>query len=231
MGIFDLFKREKTNETETSTSNNVVSLRKEAKVNLRKNQRVTLTKTMEESGENIRYAFVGANWSKLKNGINVDLDSSIIEYDEDLNIIDIIYFGNLRSSDGSIKHSGDDREGDNSRDDKDNEVISIDFNKINPRATYLVSVLNNYTHQKFGNIPNIELRIYTNENGNKNNIDNVLVSYKIDNNEEYSKDETIVLGHFHKVGDRWNFTADGIGTKEKSVQEISMNSAKNVCRE
>lgn len=227
MGIFDLFKRnESNNQVEQSQVSGGVNLRKPAKVNLVKGQKISLTKTTEKDGEDIRYAFVGANWSSMRNGRSVDLDSSILIYDQNKRLIDAVYYGQLKSKDGAIKHSGDDREGDeNGNDGLDNEVITIDLNKVSSNAAYMVSILNNYTHQDFGKIPNIELRIYTNENGNSNNVDNVLASYKLDNNAEYSKCEAIVLGHFYKKDGKWKFSADGKGTQESSIREIAQGSA------
>lgn len=207
----------------------MVNLRKPAKVNLVKGQNVCLTKTASKEGESVKYAFIGANWGSLSNGDSVDLDSSLIMFDENKKIVDIVYFSKLRSDDGSVKHSGDDREGDRfGNDGKDNEIISIDFSKIDSRVKYMVSVLNNYTHQRFGLIPNIELRIYTNDSGKKNDIDNVICSYKIDNNIEYDKFQAIVLGHYYKHNGIWKFSADGMGTTERSIKDISKGSALQV---
>ena len=188
-----------------------------------------LTKTAEKTGEAIRYAFTGANWSCLKNGQNVDLDSTILMYDENKKLVDKVYFGSLCSRDGSTMHSGDDREGDKfGNDGLDNEVIRTDFTKLNPKVAYMVSVLNNYTHQSFGAIPNIELRIYTNDSGNKNDVENVLAEYKLDNNGAYEKSQAIVLGHFYKHNGIWKFSADGLGTTERSIDEIAHGSALEV---
>lgn len=206
-----------------------VNLRKPAKINLTKGTKVCLTKTADKTGESIRYAFTGANWSCLTNGQSVDLDSTLLMYDENKNLLDKVYFGHLSSKDGSTRHSGDDREGDqNGNDGLDNEVIATDFTKLNPKIAYMVSVLNNYTHQNFGRIPNIELRIYTNDSGKKNDIENVLAEYKLDNNGEYEKSQAIVLGHFYKHNGIWKFSADGVGTTERSIDEIATGSALSV---
>jgi tellurium resistance protein TerZ len=40
----------------------------------------------------------------------------------------VVYFGNLKAKNGSVKHSGDDLTGDMGGDDGlDNEVITVDF--------------------------------------------------------------------------------------------------------
>lgn len=206
-----------------------VNLRKPAKINLTKGAKVCLTKTAEKGGDMIRYAFTGANWSCMENGLSVDLDSTILMYDGDKKLVDMVYFGHLVSTDGSTRHSGDDREGDrDGNDGLDNEVIKIDFTKLNPRVEYMVSVLNNFTHQSFGKIPNIELRIYTNESGKNNDVENVLAEYKLDNNSEYEKSEAIILGHFYKHGGVWKFSADGIGTTERDIYDIAKGSGLEV---
>ena len=55
-----------------------------------------------------------------------------------------------------------------------------------------------------------------------------LCSYKLDNNSEYSSSEAIILGHFYRHNGLWKFSADGVGTKERSIEEISKNSALKV---
>lgn len=206
-----------------------INLRKPAKVNLTKGQRVVLTKTTEKDGEPIEFGFAGANWSCLENGQSVDLDLSFLMYDENKKLLGAVYYRDLVSRDGAIRHSGDDRVGDEDGDDgMDNEIISVKFSKLDPRTAYMVSILNNYTHQSFGDIPNIELRIYTNDSGKAGDVENVLASYKLDNNQEFEKFQAIVLGHFYKHKDQWKFSADGIGSAERSIDEIAKGSALSV---
>ena len=69
----------------------MVNLRKEAKINLVKGQRICLTKTAEKSGEKINFAFLGANWSSLKDGSSVDLDLSVLVYDKNKKLIWIFF--------------------------------------------------------------------------------------------------------------------------------------------
>lgn len=208
----------------------MVNLRKEAKINLVKGQRICLTKTAEKSGEKINFAFLGANWSSLKDGSSVDLDLSVLVYDKNKKLIDINYYGKLISDDRALKHSADDLDGDDNgqMDDRDNEIIKIDFDKITSKAEYLVCVLNSYRHQNFGIIPGIECRIYTNNSGRENDVDEVLASYKIDNNEDYEGNEAIILAHFYRHNDLWKFAVDSIGSSEKSISEISKGTALKV---
>ena len=138
--------------------------------------------------------------------------------------------GKLISDDRALKHSADDLDGDDNgqMDDQDNEIIKIDFDKITSKAEYLVCVLNSYRHQNFGIIPGIECRIYTNNSGRENDVDEVLASYKIDNNEDYEGNEAIILAHFYRHNDLWKFAVDSIGSSEKSISEISKGTALKV---
>ena len=60
---------------------------------------------------------------------NVDCDASVIllgENDKLKSNNDVIYFGNLKSNDGSIQHSGDNLTGDGAGDD---EQVHIDLSQ------------------------------------------------------------------------------------------------------
>ena len=60
---------------------------------------------------------LGLFWD-VTNGVNIDLDASAILLDKNLRQVDLVFFGKLRSSDGSIQHGGDEREGDEKGDDE-----------------------------------------------------------------------------------------------------------------
>ena len=61
----------------------------------------------------------------------------------------MVYFKNLRSSDGAIHHSGDEREGDEIGDD---EKIIVAFNAVNPRVEHIVFVINSYSEQELDDV-------------------------------------------------------------------------------
>ena len=50
-------------------------------------------------------------------------------------LLTVWWFRHLASNDGAIKHGGDDRTGDTDGDDGlDNEVITVDLTKLNPKT-------------------------------------------------------------------------------------------------
>lgn len=75
----------------------------------------------------------------------MDLDASCAEFDASGNVIDQVWFGHLKSNDGAIKHSGDDLTGDTDDDDGwDNEVITVNLTKLNPKVEKIAFVLNSF---------------------------------------------------------------------------------------
>jgi len=103
-------------------------------ISLEKGQRISL----EKNGSGLNRVCVGVNWGAIeKKGffgtkkVAVDLDASIGLFKETKELIDVVYFGQLKSRDGSIAHSGDDRTGDLDGDDGlDNEIITIELSKV-----------------------------------------------------------------------------------------------------
>ena len=128
-------------------------------INLQKGQRINLEKS---NGSKLQNNCVGINWGAIEKkgwfgGTSkeaVDLDASCGLYDDNKNLLEVIYFGNLRSKDGSIAHSGDDLTGDMGGDDGlDNEIITLDFSRLNPSVSNVAFVLNSFKGQDFGTIP------------------------------------------------------------------------------
>ena len=135
-------------------------------INLQKGQRINLVKS---SGSTLQNICVGINWGAIEKkgwfgGTSkeaVDLDASCALYDDNKNLLDIIYFGQLKSKDGSISHSGDDLTGDMGGDDGlDNEIITVDFSRLNASCSYVAFVLNSFQGHDFGTIPFASIRIY-----------------------------------------------------------------------
>lgn len=159
---------------------------------------------------------------------SVDLDASLLIYNEKYSLIDTVYFGHKRSSDGSISHSGDDLHGTaGSEQDSDNETISIDLSKVTPRAKFIVAILNSFQHHKFDEIPYMKLRIYTGKVGNP---DEVLCAYNLENNATFKGKEAIVLGYFYRSDNGWKFKADGTTSRGTSISSISRGTALEVIR-
>ena len=116
-------------------------------IKLEKGQRINLEKS---NGSKLQNLCVGVNWGAIetkgfwgnKKMEAVDLDASCATFDDNNNALEVIYFGNLKSQNSSIMHSGDDLTGDMDGDDGlDNEVITVDLAKLSPAVTKIAFVL------------------------------------------------------------------------------------------
>ena len=157
---------------------------------------------------------------------DVDLDSSLVCYGKDYKIRDIIYYG--RKENSYCKHYGDDVHGGGSR-DVDNEIIRIELDKVIPEVEAIAVILNSYSHDKFDDIPFVQMRIYGSDmrdfQGNKINNLKTFAEYKIDNNPEFKGKEALVLGVFYRNESGWDFKAIGDSTKERDIQSMAKGSA------
>ena len=135
-------------------------------IRLEKGQRISL----EKNGQQILRVCVGVNWGTIMksgllwgtNEIDVDLDASCVLFTGDGEVRDVVFFNNLNSKCGSVFHSGDDLTGDSGGidDGLDNEVITVDFNRIPKDVEHVVFVLNSFQQQDFTDIPYAHIRLY-----------------------------------------------------------------------
>eukprot|EP00578_Thalassiosira_sp_NH16_P027396 CAMPEP_0181092004 /NCGR_PEP_ID=MMETSP1071-20121207/8695_1 /TAXON_ID=35127 /ORGANISM="Thalassiosira sp., Strain NH16" /LENGTH=619 /DNA_ID=CAMNT_0023174171 /DNA_START=125 /DNA_END=1984 /DNA_ORIENTATION=- len=131
---------------------------------------------------------IGLAWD-VTNGVNIDLDASAVCLDAQLNMVDLVYFKNLRSADGAIHHSGDEREGDEIGDD---EKIIVALNAVNPKVEHIVFVINSYTEQELDDISMASCHLF-------DPIKRVdLASYTLTNNSALDGHTALLLADLYK---------------------------------
>lgn len=178
-------------------------------VNLTKGQNVKLTKGIQQ----VR---VGISWDAANNGQEVDLDVLAIELDSKdgkaLSDNHVVFYNSIcKTPDGkptdpnkSVIHSGDNRTGDGEGDD---EVITIDFNKLDPRCKAIVFIVNIYQGkekgQNFGQVRNPRARLYYSNN------DIADLVYELD--EDYDTKVTVEFCMLYEHNGEWKFKALGEG--------------------
>jgi tellurium resistance protein TerZ len=191
-------------------------------IKLEKGQRINLEKS---NGAKLSNICVGVNWGAIKKknwlGITtteaVDLDASCAEFDAQGKIIDTVWFRQLKSHDGAIKHSGDDLTGDLDGDDGlDNEVITVDLSKVNPNTEKIAFVLNSFRGHDFKTIPFASIRIYE---GTPTKVNEIFATYDIANDATFAGSVSMVMGIFYKRNGEWKFNAIGEPTKDRTFQE------------
>jgi tellurium resistance protein TerZ len=190
-------------------------------INLSKGQKINLTK---DNGQKLTQACVGLNWGAIeKKGFfggvkkaTVDLDASCAVFDADNNVIDVIYYGNLKSNDLAIQHSGDDLTGDMDGDDGlDNEIITVNLNKLSPKADKIVFILNSFNGDDFATIPYAHLRIYE---GTPSRVDSVLAKFNVAAESAYKGYISMVMGRFYRRNGEWKFATTGEPTQDTSLE-------------
>lgn len=131
-------------------------------VNLQKGQKISLTK---EGGGALSSVVMGLGWDVAeKKGFfgfgggsqSIDLDASCLMFDENRNLLDTVWFRQLKSKDGSIKHTGDNLTGDG---DGDDEKIIVDLDKVPANVKSLVFTVNSFRGQTFAEVKNAFCRI------------------------------------------------------------------------
>jgi tellurium resistance protein TerZ len=131
-------------------------------LSLAKGQKISLSK---EAGGELRRVVMGLGWdAKKKKGFlgfgggdqEIDLDASCVMFNEQKQPVDVIWFRQLQSKDGSIRHTGDNRTG---AGDGDDEQIIVELGSVPAAVSSLVFVVNSFTGQSFEQIENAFCRI------------------------------------------------------------------------
>jgi tellurium resistance protein TerZ len=138
-------------------------------VNLQKGQKISLEK---EAGGALSRVTMGLGWDVAQKkgffgfgggkGDSIDLDASVVMFDEANRPVDVVWFRQLKSRDGSIVHTGDNRTG---AGDGDDEQIIVDLRTVPASVKSLVFTVNSFTGQNFSTVENAFCRIFdTNSN-------------------------------------------------------------------
>ena len=201
----------------------MISLNKKTGINLKKGSSIRL----EKNGIPLNNVCIGLNWGAIERkpkifdiffgSKTVDLDGSVALF-AGSESVDTVYYKKLISSDGSIRHSGDDLTGDMNGDDGlDNEVIVNRLSKVSSKITQIVFFLNSYKKQNFADIPYSKIRIYE---GTPIKVKEVLATFNLSADPNYAKNISMVMAKLVRQPDNsWKFVAIGEPVKAKTVRE------------
>jgi len=191
-------------------------------INLVKGQKINLQK---ENSSSLLNMCVGLNWGAIeRKGIlgrtkveSVDLDASCAVFGENNDLLDVVFFGHLQSQDMAIVHSGDDLTGDIGGDDGlDNEIISVNLDRLNPAADKVVFVLNSYKGQDFATVPFARIRIYE---GTPTRVDSVFATFDIAGDRKFAGHVAMVMGKLYKRNGEWKFATIGEATRDQKLEQ------------
>ena len=158
---------------------------------------------IQMGGRNLEHVELNVGWDPVSQGSNMDVDSSIYLYSQGVD--ELIYFGNLKSDDGSVIHHGDNLTGESSGQSDVDEIIDVKLDRISSKYGKIAVVLNIYKAyergQRLTSIKNLFIRLFDKKSRKQ------LFSYQIGSGERGST--SIVIGVFTRCGSGWSFKAVG----------------------
>lgn len=104
-----------------------------------------------------------------------------------------------------MKSSGDDRSGGGNR-DTDNEIITIDMNKVPAEVEAVAIIINSYSGEKFDEVDYAAVRVYE---GQDNAPTNILCRYEMSSDPSFIGGRTLIIGSIFKTETSWEFRAMG----------------------
>ncbi len=190
-------------------------------ISLVKGQKISLEK---ESGTSLSKIVMGLGWDvEQKKGLfgfgggtpkSIDLDASCIMFNADKKPVDIVYFGSLKSKDGSIIHTGDNRTGEG---DGDDEQLIVDLSKVSPDITILVFTINSYEGQTFNQVSNAYSRIVNASNNSE------IARYTLTGGGDNT---AMVMAKVYRHNGEWKMHAVGEPSNGRTVDKLMQDVVK-----
>ena len=189
-------------------------------VSLSKGQTISL-----EKNTGLSKVFMGCGWDPAqpqKKGFlggllsskveEIDLDASVILFDGNKQPIDLVWFQQLASKDGSIRHSGDNLTGEG---DGDDEIIHVDLTALPASVQYLVFTVNSFRGQTFDEVENAFARLVDQSNNTE------ICRYTLT---EKGRHTGVIMASMEKTASGWQLTAHGNPAQGATAQDLVVNS-------
>lgn len=174
-------------------------------INLGKGQRIDLTK----GNSGLQKIIIGVGWdtNKYDGGGDFDLDASAFLLDKNSKATrdeHFIFYNNLASPDGSVRHTGDNRTGEGEGDD---EQMTVHLPQVPPEVEKIAFAITIHDaesrNQTFGQVSNAFVRIVNEDSGEE------LIRYDL--GEDFSVETAVVVGELYRHTTEWKFAAVGAG--------------------
>lgn len=151
---------------------------------------------------------IGLGWdARATDGADFDLDASAFLLAESGKVrsdADFIFYNQLKSSDGSVEHTGDNLTGEGEGDD---EAIKVDLSRVPAEIQRIAVAVTIHDadnrKQNFGMVQNAFIRVV-------NDSDNKEIA-RYDLSEDYSTETALIFGEVYRHGAEWKFRAVGQG--------------------
>ncbi len=172
-------------------------------IELTKGERFNLSKETPDFSK----IAIALGWQVSQTAQNCDIDASVFMLAADGRIPDekyFVFYNNLTSPDGAVRHSGDSRNGQVEGDD---ETVYVDLSKINSAIQEIVFVVTIHEgqqkNQSFSLVTNAFIRLYNAETRSE------LVRYNL--NQTFSQETALEFGRLYQKNGEWRFQAVGQG--------------------
>lgn len=160
---------------------------------------------------------VGLGWNARSTaGDAFDLDASAFLLNESGKVRDVgdfVYYNNLKSADGTVEHTGDNRTGDG---DGDDELIKINLTGLAGEVTKVAFAVSIHEaearRQSFGQVSGAYIRV-VNESDSKE-----LVRYDL--SEDFSTETSLIFGELYRHQGEWKFRAVGQGYRGGLIELV-----------
>lgn len=181
-------------------------------VNLSKGQSVSLVKS---GGGTLTRVRMGLGWDAMKKkGLfgskkqDIDLDASALLFDAGGQLVDSVWFQQLRSKDGSVQHTGDNLTGAGEGDD---ESILVDLTAVPGSIKTLVFVVNSFTGQDFTQIENAYCRLVDETTSTE------IARYELTGSGSHNSQ---VMAKVTRDGSGWSMTALGTVANGRTFRDL-----------
>lgn len=180
-------------------------------LNLEKGQKINLE---SQDGTELRRVFMGLGWDAKSGGFlgyggsSIDLDASVILFDGNKSEVETVSFRKLHSSDGSIRHSGDNLTG---AGDGDDEVINVDLSSVPDRVQSLVFTINSYQGQTFDKVQNCFARLVDSTTNTE------IAIYKLS---EKGAHTAMLMAKVYRHNGKWKMAALGIPGQGRTASSL-----------
>ena len=172
-------------------------------VTLAKGGNVSLSKV----APNLTQALVGLGWDvRTTTGLDFDLDASalLLSGGKILSDAHFVFYNQLSSPDGSVRHTGDNRTGEGEGDDESIELDLLTVPAECDKIVFAVSIHDAQARrQSFGQVMNAFIRLVDRADGSE------VVRYDL--SEDASTETAMVFGEVYRHNGEWKFRAVGQG--------------------
>ena len=164
--------------------------------------------SLSKEAPNLTRILVGLGWDpRASDGQQFDLDASAFLLTASGRVrgdYDFIFYNQLRSQDGSVEHTGDNRDG---QGDGDDESIKIDLSRVPQDIVKIVVGVTiddaDQRRQNFGQVGGGFIRIVDEATGRE------ITRYDL--GEDFSTETAVIFGEIYRYSGEWKFRAVGQG--------------------